>query len=190
MRRSGCHRLALGFESVDQVTLDSYEKSQTVEDITRAIAALHGHGIKCHGMFVVGADNDTERTAGDIVAFAKRYGIDSLMLNILTPGLGTKQYEMMNGDARVFERRWQFYDGQHVIFAPQNMTASQLQTEVIDGYRRFYSVSHILRPLVRLRFGNALERLWGWLFIHRWQRDPTNRAYLEELEGRSAARGD
>ena len=33
MRRSGCHRVALGFESVDQATLDSYAKSQTVEDI-------------------------------------------------------------------------------------------------------------------------------------------------------------
>ena len=191
MRRSGCHRVALGFESVDQATLDSYAKSQTVEDIKRAIAALHRHGIKCHGMFVVGADNDTERTAGDIVAFAKRYEIDSLMLNILTPGIGTKQYEMMNGDERVFERRWQYYDGQHVIFEPQNMTASQLQTAVVDGYRQFYSVGHILRPLLRLRLSNALERFWGWLYIHRWQRDPRNRAYLQGLRKRSsAARSD
>ena len=190
MRRSGCHRVALGFESVDQATLDSYAKSQTVEDIKRAIAALHRHGIKCHGMFVVGADNDTERTASDIVAFAKRYEIDSLMLNILTPGIGTKQYEMMNGDERVFERRWQFYDGQHVIFEPQNMTASQLQTAVVDGYRQFYSVGHILRTIARLRFSNALERFWGWLYIHRWQKDPRNRAYVQGLEERSAARSD
>ena len=191
MQRSGCHRLALGFESVDQATLDSYAKSQTVEDITSAIAALHRHGIHVHGMFVVGADNDTARTASDTVAFAKRYRIDSLMLNVLTPGIGTKQYEMMDGDNRVFEDRWQFYDGQHVIFAPQNMTASQLQTEVIDGYRRFYSVGQILRPLVRLRLGTSLERLWGWLFIHRWQKDPTNRAYVQALGERSlVARSD
>ena len=111
MRRSGCHRVALGFESVDQATLDSYAKSQTVADITDCIAALHRHGIKCHGMFVIGADNDTARTADDTVAFAEKHGIDSLMLNVLTPGLGTKQYEMMNAGDRVFEERWQFYDG-------------------------------------------------------------------------------
>ena len=122
MRRSGCHRLELGFESVDQVTLDGYDKSQTVEDITNAIAALHRHHIKVHGMFVVGADNDTARTAHLTVAFAERHGIDSLMLNVLTPGLGTKQYELMNAGDRVFEHRWQFYDGQHVIFTPQRMT--------------------------------------------------------------------
>jgi hypothetical protein len=109
------------------------------------------------------------------------------MLNVLTPGIGTKQYEMMNGGDRVFEYRWQFYDGQHVIFTPQNMTASQLQAEVIDGYRQFYSVGNILTPLLRLRFGTSLERLWGWLFIHRWQRDPTNQAYVQALSRHSVA---
>ena len=185
MERSGCNRLALGFESVDQTTLDGYAKSQTVQDITDAIAALHRHGIKCHGMFVVGADSDTARTARDTVAFAEKHGIDSLMLNVLTPGLGTKQYEMMNAGARVFEERWQFYDGQHVIFEPQNMSPVELQTGVVRGYRHFYSLRRSLKYLARLRFGRLLEHLWGWLYIHRWQWDAANRAYLRELDRRS-----
>ena len=186
MRRSGCHRLELGFESVDQVTLDGYQKSQTVEDITNAITALHRHHIKVHGMFVVGADNDTARTAHLTVDFAERHGIDSLMLNILTPGLGTKQYELMNAGDRVFEHRWQFYDGQHVIFTPQRMTPLELQTTVVDGYRYFYSLRRAFRHLVHLRFGNVLEHLWGRLFIYRWQKDPRNRAYVQDLARRSA----
>ena len=184
MRQSGCNRLALGFESVDQATLDSYAKAQTVADITDCIAALHRHGIKCHGMFVIGADNDTARTADDTVAFAEKYGIDSLMLNVLTPGLGTKQYEMMNGSDRVFEERWQFYDGQHVIFEPQNMTPVELQTGVVKGYRHFYSLRRSLKYLVRLRFERLLEHLWGWWYIRRWQREPANRTYIRQLAGR------
>ncbi len=185
MRQSGCNRLALGFESIDQATLDGYGKSQTVEDITRAITALHRHGIKCHGMFVVGADSDTARTTRDTVAFAERHGIDSLMLNVLTPGLGTKQYEMMDAGSRIFEERWQFYDGQHVIFVPQNMTPSELQTEVVKGYRHFYSLRRSLKYLARLRFGRLLEHLWGWLYVRLWQRHPANRAYLRELSEHS-----
>jgi radical SAM superfamily enzyme YgiQ (UPF0313 family) len=188
MQRSGCHRLELGFESTDQATLDGYAKSQTVEDIANAVAALHSHHIKVHGMFVVGADNDTGRTAADTVAFAERHGIDSLMLNVLTPGIGTKQYELMNAGDRVFEHRWQFYDGQHVIFTPRRMTPLALQTTVIDGYRRFYSLRRALMHLVHLRFGNVLEHLWGRLFIHRWQKDPVNRAYVRGLDGRTADR--
>ncbi len=181
MRRSGCRRLELGFESIDQATLDGYAKSQTVEDIVRAIEALHRHGIKCHGMFVVGADTDTASTAADTVAFAERHGVDSLMLNVLTPGLGTRQYEMMHAGERIFETRWQFYDGQHVIFEPKQMTPLELQSAVVDGYRHFYSLRQGLRFLARLRFDCVLEHLWGWLFIRRWQKDPANRAYVAGL---------
>jgi anaerobic magnesium-protoporphyrin IX monomethyl ester cyclase len=186
MRRSGCHRLALGFESIDQATLDGYAKSQTVEDITDAIAALHRHHIKVHGMFVVGGDGDTARTAGDTVAFAVRHGIDSLMLNVLTPGLGTKQYDLMDAGDRIFEHGWQFYDGQHVIFTPMRMTPLELQTSVVEGYRRFYTVRRGMRWLLRLRFGRMLEHLWGTLYIHRWRKDPGSRAYLEGLQRRAA----
>ena len=181
MRQSGCRRLALGFESIDQATLDGYAKSQTVADITHAIDALHRHGIKVHGMFVVGADSDTADTARDTVAFAEKHGIDTLMLNVLTPGLGTRQFEMMDAGNRIFETRWQFYDGQHVIYVPQKMTPAELQTGVLEGYRHFYSLRRGLKHLVRLRFGDLLPHFWGWLYIHRWQKDPANQAYAEEL---------
>jgi hypothetical protein len=91
----------------------------------------------------------------------------------------------MNAGDRVFEHRWRFYDGQHVIFTPQRMTALELQTSVVDGYRRFYSLRRALRHLVHLRFGNTLEHLWGMLFIHRWRKDPGNRAYIRGLDQRS-----
>ena len=185
MKRSGCWRLALGLESVNQTTLDGYAKSQTVENITEALAALHRHGIRCHGMFVVGADTDTVATARETVAFAEKHGVDSLMLNVLTPGLGTKQYEMMDAGDRIFEHRWQFYDGQHVIFEPQHMTPVELQTEIVNGYRRFYSLRRSLRFVVRLQFLKLLEHLWGWVYIHRWQKEPANRAFIQGLAGRS-----
>jgi radical SAM superfamily enzyme YgiQ (UPF0313 family) len=181
MRQSGCRRLALGFESVDQATLDGYAKSQTVEDIVHAIDALHSHGIKVHGMFVVGADNDTVQTARDTITFAEKHGLDTLMLNVLTPGLGTKQFEMMDAGNRIFETRWQFYDGQHVIYVPQQMTPLELQTEIVEGYRHFYSLRRGLGLLVRLRFADLLPHVWGWSFSRRWRRDPANQAYVREL---------
>ena len=67
------------------------------------------------------------------------------------------------------------------------MTAAQLQNEVIEGYRRFYSLRSSLDYALRLRFSNALEHLWGRLYIYRWQRDPRNRAYVSALDERSAA---
>jgi len=185
MQRSGCRRLALGFESVDQTTLDGYAKKQTVEDIVRAVGALHAHGIECHGMFVVGADTDSIATVRETAAFAEKHRIDSLMLNVLTPAIGTSQYDAMDAGSRIFERRWQFYDGQHVVFEPRGMSAAELQREYLRGYRDFYSLRRGLRLLKERRFGVLGSHLWGRWFLHRWLKDPTNRAYVAELDRRS-----
>ena len=85
MQRSGCNLVYLGLESVNQETLDKFEKSQTVADIEKAIKVLHDYGIKSHGMFVLGADSDDVQTVRDTVAFAIKNKIDTVMLNILTP---------------------------------------------------------------------------------------------------------
>ncbi len=93
MRASGADFVALGLESVNQATLDGYEKSQTVEDIEKAIRILHDYGVRSHGMFVLGADSDTENVVRDTVDFALKNHIDTVMLNILTPLPGTQQFE-------------------------------------------------------------------------------------------------
>jgi len=95
MRDSGCHLVYLGLESVNQDTLDNFEKAQTVDDIRRAIKVLHHYGIKSHGMFVLGADTDDVQTVRDTVSFAKDNHIDTVMLNILTPLPGTQQFREM-----------------------------------------------------------------------------------------------
>ena len=91
----------------------------------------------------------------------------------------------MDAGDRIFEHRWQFYDGQHVIFEPENMTPLELQTEIVNGYRSFYSLRRSLRFVVRLQFLKLLEHLWGWVYIHRWQKEPANRTFIQGLAERS-----
>ena len=86
MRRSGCRRLALGLR-VDQPG-DPGRLRQVAD--RRGHRARHRcpsrHGIKSHGMFVLGADSDTTKSVRDTVDFAMKHRIDTLMLNVLTPG--------------------------------------------------------------------------------------------------------
>jgi len=182
MRRSGCDRLCLGLESVNQATLDSYAKSQTVDDIVRAVAMLRRQGIKTHGMFVLGGDGDTVQTLRDTVTFALRHHIDSLMLNILTPGPGTQQYAEMEAKDRMLDTRWNLYDGQHVVFKPRQMTPDELQRETLRGYQRFYSLRRLLGYLVTLRFGKLRVQSWGWWYVRSWRREESNRAYMKQLQ--------
>ena len=189
MRRSGCHRVALGLESVDQATLDGFQKGQTIDDVVHAVRRLHEFGIGCHGMFVLGADTDTPATTRATVDFALAHGIDTLMLNILTPAPGTKQFADMEAEGRLFERDWRFYDGQHVVFTPRHVTPPDLQAEVLRGYARFYSLHRVLAHLARLRFAAVRDHAWCWWFARRWRWDPFNRVYLKGLRTAPTAAG-
>jgi radical SAM superfamily enzyme YgiQ (UPF0313 family) len=181
MRRSGCDRLCLGLESVNQETLDGYEKSQSVEDIVRAVATLRRYRIKTHGMFVLGGDGDTVQTLRDTVKFALRHHIDSLMLNILTPGPGTQQYADMKAQGRMLNTRWHLYDGQHVVFKPQQMTPDELQRETLHCYRRFYSTRRLMGSVLTFRLARVRVQTWGWWYVRSWHREKSNRLYMKKL---------
>jgi radical SAM superfamily enzyme YgiQ (UPF0313 family) len=185
MRRSGCELVYLGLESVNQDTLDTFDKSQTVDDIEKAIRMLHEYGIRSHGMFVLGADTDTVQTVRDTVTFARRNRIDTVMLNILTPLPGTPQFNELEAQGRIFDKRWHLYDAHHVVFEPARMTPYELQMEVLRGYMRFYSVRTWLRYVLTFRFTKQLLfHTWGRIIVRNWRRDERNRDFVAWLKRR------
>jgi len=182
MRRSGCELVYLGLESVNQETLDHFEKAQSVEDIRKAIATLHRYGIHCHGMFVLGADTDTVQTVRDTVSFALDNRIDTVMLNILTPLPGTQQFRDLDAAGRIFDKRWHLYDAHHVVFTPKQMTPYELQREVLRAYARFYSKRQWLKLLVTFSFTKLLFHSWGVWIIRSWRKDARNKAFMRSLK--------
>ncbi len=183
MRDSGCERIALGLESLDQATLDDFEKSQTVADIERAIDLLHGHGIMSFGMFVVGTDADTPASVREIAAFSLRKGVTTLMLNILTPLPGTRLYDDMVAEGRIIDPDWRHYDAQHVVFAPRRMTPHQLQRATLRAYRRFYSTHRLVAHALVLRIRRTKELGWCWWFVRSWHVPRSNREHWRWLKG-------
>ena len=183
MQRSGCGQVYLGLESINQATLDGFHKSQTVEDIERAIKVLHDYGIKSHGMFVLGADTDDVQTVRDTVTFAIRNRIDTVMLSILTPLPGTPQFEMLDAAGRIFDKRWELYDSHHVVFEPRLMTPYELQIEMLRGSMRFYSLRTWLRYVFTFQFTRQLlYHWWGMVIIHNWRKDARNKAFVQRLK--------
>ena len=192
MRASNCDFVALGLESVNQATLDSFEKSQTVGDIEHAIKVLHDYGIRAHGMFVLGADHDTPDSVSDTVKFAKKNKIDTVMLNILTPLPGTQQFEELDAEGRILERDWSFYDAQHVVFRPKQMTPLHLLQETIKANKRFYATWRPVwafhkwlwqRNAVRKKrtWDRMLEYGWLWYYSRTWWTAAKNRAQRRRL---------
>ena len=180
MRRSNCERVFVGFESINPRTLEAYGKKETVEDIEYAISRFHSHGIKVHGMFVLGSDEDGVETIGRTLAFAREKDIDSVQFLILTPVPGTPDFAFHEtGERELLTKDWAVYDGHHAVHAPRNMTPYELQVETSKAMTNFYNLPAVVKRLVRFDFTDALIRMIGYRDTRRW--DKQHAAYVQKL---------
>ncbi|MBD3380013.1 MAG: radical SAM protein [Candidatus Omnitrophica bacterium] len=69
MAEKGCDIILYGFEAVSREVLEGYRKGTSRNDILRAIDVTRGAGIKCGGLFIVGAPNETSATLKETVDF-------------------------------------------------------------------------------------------------------------------------
>jgi anaerobic magnesium-protoporphyrin IX monomethyl ester cyclase len=180
MRRSGCGIVYIGFESINQATLESYNKKQTVEDIEEAIKRFHYYRIRIHGMFVFGADTDTVDTIRQTAEFALRARIDSVQFMTLTPFPGTPFYNQIDSEDRILTRDWSLYDGHHAVFQPVLMSAEELQSETVIALKKFYSLQNILKNLALTGWGSVIHRTIGWGLTRHFER--RNRWFNRLLE--------
>ena len=167
-RRANCYYVYVGIESVNPESLAAFNKKLTVEEIEESIKVFHEYGIRVHGMFVLGSDEDTVATLRQTASFAKRNAIDTVQFMILTPLPGSKQYDNMVAENRLLTHDWGLYDAHHVVFQPKLMSPLELQVENFRALRSFYSISHILKGISKLdligvflkAYAHRLERHW------------------------------
>jgi radical SAM superfamily enzyme YgiQ (UPF0313 family) len=186
MQRTNCKRVFVGFESINQEVLDSYNKHLRLHDIRNCIAAFHRHRIPVHGMFMFGADQDDAAACQRTVKFALEQEIDTVQFLILTPVPGSDLFRQMEADGRIFTYDWTLYDGHHVVFEPARMSPLELQLETFRANMAFYSMPSVLRSLSCLRFGTAVFRYMGRRILRGWRR--TNARFMRLLRGWQAGR--
>jgi len=180
MRRSNCARVFVGFESVNPRTLEQFGKQETVEDISNAIRAFHDAQIKVHGMFVLGADEDTEDTAAQTFRFARDNDLDSVQMQYLVPLPGSRDYETaLAAPDSLLNVPWTHYDGHHVVMVPKKMSPVRLQTSVAGAMKGFYSLKGVAQRLLRGDLSEVAIRLFARRIINKSSRE--GRAYLKWL---------
>lgn len=186
MRGAGFDRAMVGFESINQASLDLCGKHQGVQEIADAIREFHRHKIKVHGMFVGGFDTDTSETFRDTLKFVKKHDLDSFQFMLLTPLPGTRDWHDLgygDGTRPLLSRDWSKYDGHHSILVPRQMTAYEANELAIKTMKDFYSIPRALKRFLRRDFVEGIFRIEARGLIKKWLSDPENRGYLEMLRG-------
>ena len=168
MKRSGCHTLYIGFESLNPETLKAYNKKQSVEDIEDCVKKLHKNGIRIHGMFVFGSDMDTTETIHETLRFTKENDLESIQFLILTPLPGTSLHQEMEREGRLISKDWSLYDAHHVVYEPKRMNFYELQYETMRAAKQFYSKWAIVKKVFRLDPYNVMVKTYGHRLAKKW----------------------
>jgi len=170
MVRSGCYYVYIGLESVSPAVLESYHKRQSVGEIEGVIREFDRRGIRIHGMFIFGADEDTTETVRETARFARKHHLASAQFAILVPLPGTPVFETLEREGRLLTRDWSRYDGHHVVFRPKRMSTLELQVETLRAFGAFYSLSAAMRRLARCDWFTLVIKLWGRYHARRFMK--------------------
>lgn len=185
MRDAKFDRAMVGFESINQASLDLCGKREYVEQIRHAIHEFHKYKVKVHGMFVGGFDTDTPQTFHDTLDFVRKHDLDSFQLMLLTPLPGTRDWNhegFADGSRPMLTHDWSKFDGHHAIQVPKQMTPYEANTLALSTMKKFYNVPGAFKRLFRGDWIEFLMRIEGNSLLKRWWRSPENVEYLNMLK--------
>ncbi len=188
MKQSGCQIVYIGLESVNPSSLEAMKKKQSLNDMATALKIMRRHGIRVHGMFVYGFDEDDWPTIQKTVRFAKKFRLSSTQFLILTPLPGSEFYRRITSENRILFKDWALYDAHHVVFRPARLSLRALQRAQIFSHNKFYSRLHDTKRALRLQwlelgishYARHLNKMWK----------KKNRAFLKVINLLTAHRNN
>ncbi len=152
LKAAKCTTLFVGVESINPEALKDFNKRESVEEVKSGINTLLKNGFHVHSMFILGADSDNIETMKETINFSKTSKTSTAQFSILFPIPGTKLYNELNKNNRIFIKDWNLYDGSHVLFNPEHVTPSELQKLFFKAYKKFYNKNIAYWIVARLGF--------------------------------------
>ena len=160
---SGCYVLSFGLESITKESLKSMNKAWANPDkYSEQIKIIRKYGIDISTEMVVGADGDTLETIKNTAKFISDNHIAVPRFYILTPIPGTKFFDEMQEQNRIYNTDIYSYNACEAVHIPKNMTPEELTKAYWDLYNEVYSIKSIVKRtlLTRTIFRRPIDALF------------------------------
>jgi radical SAM superfamily enzyme YgiQ (UPF0313 family) len=175
MVKSGCKFLLIGFESINQPSLNSIAKGfNQKSDYKNIIQQLHKAHISVQGCFVFGFDYDDKDVFGATAEKVQELKIDIPRYSIYTPYPGTRLFNRLKSEDRILSYNWDDYDTMHVVYQPKQMSCKELYDGFRWAYKTTFKFGHIVKRVASLNVScpiNLAGNLTYKLFVKRLYSD-------------------
>ncbi len=150
LKKSGCKYLLIGFESVNQFSLNHIAKGfNKADDYAELMRQLHKAGIIVQGCFVFGFDEDEPDVFARTVDWVQSLKVDIPRYSIYTPYPGSRLFSRLEEEERILSYDWGDYDTMHVVHRPAGMSPVELYEGFRWAYRETFKVRAIFKRTLR-----------------------------------------
>ena len=144
--RAGCRGVFIGFESPTPEGLGELGKKFNLaggRDFRASVRRIQRHKILVVGSFVIGLDIDEPGIGRRVAETASRYGVNNLNALFLTPIPGTRLWDQMKAEDRIFLNEfpedWKHYTMGFPVARYKHLSQDAIIDEVESCNRHFYS---------------------------------------------------
>ena len=149
---SGCYVLSFGLESISKESLKAMNKGWADPGkYAEQIKIIRKHGIDISTEMVVGADGDTLESIRNTAKFISDNRIAVPRFYILTPIPGTKYFDEMQEQGRIYNHDIYSYNGCEAVHVPKNMTPEELTQAYWELYNDVYKMKNIIKRTLLTR---------------------------------------
>ena len=182
MRKAGVMRIFMGVESLNQESLDSVSKRQSISDIKLAVDEIRRHGIAVLSTLIMGFDTDTVASMRATRRMLHEWGLSQMQVFALW-GFYVRDGEQIASVDRIIFKDWAYLNGSYVLQFPMRARPSQVQREIMATYDDSFAPD---QPPSEWPRWSGRDAPWEAFFREIWRvTRPTMVdyvAYLEETE--------
>ena len=150
MADAGCKFILIGFESINEDSLEETHKHQNnKEKYLEIIDRVQSVGIHVYGSFIWGFDNDKKEDVPKFKDFIQKANLPVFILSILSVTKGTELYTRMLKDGRLYENAQNSYNiGSFPLIKHTHFTNHEIMSSLNDIFDDLYSFKMIRERVI------------------------------------------
>jgi bacteriochlorophyll C8 methyltransferase len=169
--KAGCLMALVGFESVNQTTLKTYNKGRTnsAASYGEIIERCRKAGLNIQGNFLTNPAIDTYEDMAATEAFVRKNALMMPIYSIITPYPGTQLYKEYKEQGLIVDEDWDKYTAHNLVVRSEEHDPLEYQLRYLNHFLGMYSWNAIAKRVLLNR--NKLVNLVTSLLFRKNLRD-------------------
>lgn len=150
---AGCRMLFCGLETLNSDCLEEVGKEwASPAQYPEYIRRIRARNIGVYGSFMFGFEHDKPDVFRRTLDFCEENKVDLALFGAMYPREGSKTYQKLKAEGRIFEGNTKKANGQYATYIPKNMKTEELDEGLRWIWKEFFS-----KRSIKARLGNHLE---------------------------------